>query len=176
MKGKTVWFDMDGVLFDFDKHFVDLIGKKADSGNNIKDYDLVAKDFFSTMPLLPEGHKLYKKLKDAGFTINILSSTGGAKHGQHEEVKKQKLKALKRAGIEAKEKAFVQQAADKANFRYSKNGILIDDKKKTIDKFKNKGGTAFLFKPQHAKDIYEKITKLYESESILSFKEFILIE
>ncbi len=167
---------MDGVLFDFNKHFIETIGKKADTDNNIGHYDLVSKNFFATMPLLDEGYRLYQKLKKDGFTINILSSTGGMKHGQHEAVKKQKIQALKRARIETKEQVFVQQAADKANFKYSKTGILIDDKKKTIDRFKNKGGTAFLFKPKYAQDIYEKITALYESGEILSFQEFILLE
>lgn len=164
---QTIFFDLDGVIFDFDKHFKDVTGidlSQTDGRDVIKEYDLVSKKFFETMPVIKDGLALLKKLKSEGYTIKILSSVG---HIDPKAIEKQKRVALKKNNIPFDDVIFVTRSRYKA--KYADEGVLIDDRMKAIKPFREAGGVAIQYKKGDGNSIYKKITKM----KISTLKEYI---
>jgi FMN phosphatase YigB (HAD superfamily) len=153
-KTKTVYFDMDGVLVDFDAGVKELCGnlslKQFKQKVFIDKDPEYAKPFwdqfdFSGLKQLPSGIKILKFLKDKDVKIAILSSTGGPKH--HEKTKASKSKWLRDNKLkELFDKiVFVPGAKLKKNYA-APNTFLIDDLKSNVTEFKEAGGRAILHK------------------------------
>ena len=76
----TIFVDMDGTITDFDKHFTDLVGKppkQFEQDNGIEEFwrqiDKVhGVKFWSEMPWLPEGKRLWNYVQKHG--AKLLSS------------------------------------------------------------------------------------------------------
>lgn len=167
-----IYFDLDGVIFDFEGHFKTVTGidiSKTNSDKVITDYGLVEKNFFVTMPVIKEGVDLLKKFKKAGYKIKILSSVGRI---DSKEVEKQKRKALKKNNIPFDDAIFVTRSKYKA--QYADSGILIDDRMKAIKPFRDAGGIAFQFKPGSGNKIYRDIVTM--KSKIQTLKEYMLNE
>ena len=154
-----VFVDMDGVVSDFDGHFMDVYGKPMDSMTNKEkgrfwDAECVALRFFANSPAIEEGCNLVTNLGASGFSVVFLTSTGGQL--QHIDIAKQKLDFLNRAGFWMYPVVFATGTESKAKFA-SPDSVLVDDRQKVVDAFRGNGGTAHLFKRELWQDIFEEI-------------------
>jgi len=136
-----IYMDMDGVLTDFDKQLADLLDRPLDRdwdfGNDPKIWakiDEVGEDYWATMEWIPDGHKLWDAVKKHDPTI--LSSPSN--HVSSIEGKKIWLKNNLPGVPYIIEKKKEQHA--------NKEAILIDDRKKNIDKWEQAGGIGILHK------------------------------
>jgi PAS domain-containing protein len=150
-----IYFDMDGVLFDFVKGFEQATGSPLveESGKDLVErYELVDADFFTSLPVIREGVELLRRFHNDGFEIEILSSAGDYRT---DEVIQQKKSALDMAGLGSMKCHFVMHSKEKA--RFANDGILIDDRAKAIDPFISAGGKAYLFDVGQADAIYAQV-------------------
>lgn len=142
-----VFIDMDGVVADFDKHIVDVYGKTMEQMTNKEkdrfwDSECVAYRFFANAPVIDEGCSLVINLRSSGFDVSFLTSTGGQL--QHIDIAKQKLDFLHRIGFVDVPVAFATGTKSKAMFA-SPDRVLVDDRQKVVDAFRENGGIAHLF-------------------------------
>jgi len=148
----TVYLDMDGVIADFDTQF-----KKYSNGIEANEFEAADKRgfwklihfaglrYWMEMPWMPDGKVLYDyltKLKNDGpIHLEILSATSrsnkNAYSGKH-------IWAKRELGDDIKIN-LVEKGAEKAQFARP-NAILIDDKEKCINPFRQAGGMGILHK------------------------------
>jgi hypothetical protein len=157
---KILYLDMDGVLCNFEKRWIDLFGETAKESRDRKEFSpnwdiFVTTGNFEKLDPFPGSDELlefvYKFRKQ--IDIEILSSSGGQKY--HNEVSAQKDVYLKKRGI-ACPRNFVPGRKLKRNFA-TPNSILIDDTPDVIDAFNSAGGIGILHK-----DASETINRLKE--------------
>ena len=133
--------DLDGVLTDFSKQLCKLLNKpldrKYDFGNNPKIWkkiDEAGEEYWATMKWMPDGHELWNYVKKYKPTILTAPS-------RHESSKKGKRVWLR----ENLPKTPYIIDEDKSKHA-KKDYILIDDRKKNIDKWEKAGGIGILHK------------------------------
>lgn len=146
----TVYLDMDGVIADFNAQFLKLSGGidpdefEAKSKRDFwKIIHIAGIPFWTGMPWMPDGKVLYdylKKLNDGGLiNLEILSATSrsnkNAYNGKH-------IWARRELGNDIKVN-LVERGVEKAQFA-TPNTILIDDKEKVINPFRQAGGIGIL--------------------------------
>lgn len=139
---KKFFFDMDGVLFDWEGSFIPMYGDPARMPEEElkKAKKAIAKtDFYENLKRIEEGFKLFNHLKTLG-QVAILTSVGKY---DSENVAEQKKKALLRELGYLPEFHYTQSSKDKA--AYASQGILIDDRAKAVLPFRKAGGKAILF-------------------------------
>jgi GNAT superfamily N-acetyltransferase len=140
----TIYLDMDGVITDFDKKFVELAGMSSKEYENSfgteKFWDFIdikhKVKFFSEMEWMPEGKKLYDFVKQ--FDHKLLSAPSkndASKIG----------KRIWRKNNTPDTQLILASAANKKNYA-DKSNILIDDREKNIQQWKDAGGIGILFK------------------------------
>ncbi len=159
MLDELIFIDMDGVVADFDKHVLDVYGKTMDEMSNKEkdrfwDAECVAFRFFANSPVITEGCNLVSDLVAAGFNVSFLTSTGGQL--QHIEIAKQKLDFLNRIGFGMFPVAFATGTKSKAMFA-APGKILVDDRKKVVEAFRENGGSSILFEREKWQVIFEAI-------------------
>lgn len=142
-----IYLDMDGVLCDFEKRFVDVFGHSAnDVRGTFTDSDqwkqFVEGDHFATLDWYPGGKELLNYLRMFGNNIEILSSSGG--HAYYDKIAEQKTRWLRNNGIDypvniVPGKRFKKDYADPYH-------LLIDDTERNIVEFIEAGGFAILHK------------------------------
>jgi len=140
---KRVFFDLDGVVFDFVGGFEALMGFPIPDGSKdlVENFNLIDRDFFVNLPVYDDAISMMYSLRDAGFEIAVLSSAGDYRHS---ECVAQKLVALDRAGLGwIEDVRFVEHSYEKAMF--ASEGILIDDREKSLVPFWKAGGVAFFY-------------------------------
>jgi hypothetical protein len=165
----TIFMDLDGVIFDFSGHFENTFGVKITPNNTklTETHRLAEKRFFETMPVIKEGVSLLNRLKEAGYIVNILSSTGKT---DADEIKRQKLLALLNNRIQYDKAFFVKTSKDKA--QWASKGVLIDDRMKSIKSFTAAGGHAYMFTELTANTIYEHIIKEFPVKKTEPLREW----
>ena len=152
---------MDGVLTNFESRWAELFGGPAQVVRDRKNFNdewpqFVKKRAFETLDWFPGGQELLKYIQSKNVTVEILSSSGGAKF--HFEVVEQKDFWLKTHDISYKRNIVPGR---KFKVEYAKpNVILIDDTKEIIDSFNAAGGIGILHR-----DVNITIEKL---ESLLN--------
>lgn len=156
-----IYLDMDGVICNFHKRFVELYGEEALGFRDRKNFtvywpDFIEKKQFEDLDWFPGGQELLKFLKDKNVEIEILSSSGGEKF--HTQVEEQKKVWLKKQGIAYKPN-IVPGRKHKAKYATPET-ILIDDTDDVIESFNAAGGIGILHK-----DAAETIQRL---ESLLN--------
>ena len=155
-----IYFDLDGVLADFDSRYETLFGIRPEhKPDRIKHFYANWKTFvegknFETLPLLSNAVKLMQVANSLNVPIEILSSSGGQDY--HEEVTRQKMVWLNKMGIPYKAN-IVPGSARKADYANPWN-ILIDDTPHVVDNYRKAGGTAILHKNS---EVDATIVKLY---------------
>jgi hypothetical protein len=142
-----IYLDMDGVLSDFEKRFVELFGRSASSigGTFTESAEwerFVTHGHFETLDWFPGGKELLQFLGRYDVPIEILSSSGG--HKYHKEISEQKTIWLKNNDIHypvniVPGKKYKKDYADVKH-------ILIDDTERNVVEFIESGGLAFLHK------------------------------
>jgi len=152
-----IYCDMDGVLCDFDAQCDHYFGMKIDeyiaekgekAFNNAMNE--AGKDFWATMPWMPGGEDLWKRIGKMGVTI--LSSPGnykGAKEGKRQWIKdnlnpQPKNIIFRQTGKKHEE---LEGKSEKEITR----SVLIDDYSKNLIPWKYMGGRTIKWKKKSAK-------------------------
>ncbi len=136
-----LFVDLDGVLTDFDKSLSDLLGKPIKGhgqfGNDPKIWkaiDEAGTYFWKSMDWLPDGKELWNAVKK--YDPTILSSP--SRHITSKEGKKMWID---------ENISGTPLILDSKKEKYAKEGyVLIDDRKKNINKWENAGGVGILHK------------------------------
>ena len=115
---KTVYFDMDGTVAEYDKYG-----------------DFLSKGYFENRPVQKNVISLAKRLQEKGYDIKILSKS-------YYFALEEKAKWLQRnmPFIKKEDYIFVPIAADKSNFVSNKYSVLIDDYNPNLDSWTVNGG------------------------------------
>jgi hypothetical protein len=144
-KFKMIYLDMDGVIANFDKRFIELFGVNAKNNLSEDEFQVYFKKFldgknFTTLDLMPGANILFGYLNNTGLPIHILSSTSSQKN--HDEVSYQKEIWLNKHHIDYPA-IFVPGKEYKPNFADSES-ILIDDTESIIKGWNKAGGVGIL--------------------------------
>jgi hypothetical protein len=144
---KRIFVDLDGVMFDFDKHFEECFGshptKVTDSElwNYIHSHE---NEFFYDLPLIKGAIEGIQFIENSGFEPIFLTA---CPIQNYDYIAKQKIKAIRR---EFSEKDYLvlpmNSGKCKKNFMQNPFDILIDDFIKNINPWREAGGIGILFK------------------------------
>lgn len=143
-----IYLDMDGVIADFDKKYIELHGITPREAEKNKKFDHYFNEFieqkgFQTLDLLPgatEGLTFLRK--HLTVPTQILSST--ANEARYDEISKQKKIWLETHGITFTPN-FVPGKRHKWKFA-APDKIIIDDTESVINQWKEAGGIGILHK------------------------------
>lgn len=147
---KNIYLDMDGVLCDFEKRYIELFNEPPASMRDKKDWSVnwtkfIETEQFKTLDWFPGSHDLLTYIKfceNQDINIEMLSSSGGAKY--HKEVTEQKIHWLCEKGISYKAN-IVSGKKYKAEYA-NPESVIIYDTPSIISDFKAAGGYAILHK------------------------------
>ena len=142
-----IYLDMDGVLCDFNKRFVEVnaINPEEVRGTftNSREWEqFVYEEHFATLDWFPGGTELWKYVSSLGVPLEILSSSGG--HRYYDMIVAQKTTWLQENGIDIPVN-IVPGKRYKRDFARSTH-ILIDDTDRNVVEFIEAGGIALLHK------------------------------
>lgn len=139
---KIIYIDMDGVIADFNRRYVELFnhepGEKRDEKFGERWRTLVDDEHFSSLDWMPDAQVLLDYLKSLDVQKAILSSTGG--FNDHNSISKQKQKWLTNRFI-VYPAIFVPGKQYKPGYA-NKDSLLIDDTLSIINAFRQAGGIA----------------------------------
>lgn len=143
---KNIYLDMDGVIADFDKRYIELFNittKQSERDKKwVQFFDKFIQDrHFATLDLMPEAVELMDYLKSTGIPITILSSTSS--ENRDNEIRPQKMEWLKKHKIDFPV-ILVPGARLKKDYA-TPDSILIDDTSKNIDDWRREGGIGILY-------------------------------
>lgn len=145
-KVKVIYVDMDGVLCNFNKLYVEMFNvspsqtDKKDFGPNFR--KLIDDKGFEKLEPMPDFRSFITQLDFFPVPKEILSSTARQEH--HEEISRQKAAWLARMGVNYKQN-FVPGKHLKAQYA-TPDSILIDDTISVIDAWDKAGGIGVLHK------------------------------
>lgn len=141
----------DGVMFDFEKHALEVTGFTMDEVNVSKEakrkfwgainaHIKAGHKFFEELELMDDAPVLWEYLLNTGLTLHICSATGNTTNAEGE----------KRAAVRrhfgdkyADEAHLVRHSQDKAQYA-TPTTILIDDRLKSINPWVEAGGIGIL--------------------------------
>lgn len=140
-----VYFDMDGVIADFDAY---LDRNKLVKGDMFS-LEFVAKNApWMDLPPIYEGVDVLNELiRHDDIPVTILTSTGGGP--THPMVIRQKAWWLSNNGFGDLPVAFAVNTTSKGRFA-TRGAVLIDDRLKVCQSWKKHGGAAILFTRENA--------------------------
>lgn len=166
MKFRKIFFDLDGVLADFNRGVSELLGLEVipqgshtEESHNIlfgamRDFH----DFYGHLEAIEESvilfHELYEKY--GGDVVEILTGVPNPKRNIP-EAKENKLDWVRRY-LPEDTVVHAVQSRYKNTFCYGKEYILIDDFEVNIREWERAGGTGILFK--NADDVRRKLQEL----------------
>ena len=127
MHRHIIYFDLDGVLFDFEQGVLNLTGVDITGQDNFGDKEFKDRifqnpTFFSTLPLMAGAHRMLEYAKGYG-EVQILTATG---YSNEDGVGAQKREAVRRHFGDLKVHT-VPKSDDKAKYAWP-DIILIDDR------------------------------------------------
>lgn len=145
---QRVFFDMDGVLFDWVDMYQQRSSLPLEKFNKLSRTEreeikrtLFDRTFFSEMKPIESGIDLLKFYVDSGYEVSILSATGRVNKA---EVIQGKLESVKK-WIGDIQVQFVDKVEMKGMFVEYPSDILIDDRRLAIDSWVEAGGYGILF-------------------------------
>jgi len=143
-----IYLDMDGVLCNFERRYFELYNELPGSMRDRKDFNVHWHNFietkqFETLAWYPGGKELIDFCMKTKLPIELLTSSGGAKH--HGEVERQKNVWLKNNGLGSLTANVVSGRKRKAEYA-TPNTILVDDTPDVIQSFNTAGGIGILHK------------------------------
>jgi len=155
---RKIYLDMDGVICDFSKKFLDMTGEDfleyAEKYGWRKTWITIEKgglEFWSELEWTVDGKKLWDYLKKLD-NVEILTGSPLFKVGEYAK-KGKEIWVRKNIGD-----IKINHIVGKLKYKYVKNNdILIDDSKRNCDLWKEAGGIAILHK--NADDTIEKLKK-----------------
>ena len=146
-KINCIYLDMDGVIADFEKRYVELFKVQPSSTREYKEFNkffdkFIADGHFETLELMPDAMDLVRALRNALPPTQILSST--ASEQRHKAISEQKIKWLETQGIDFQRNLVPGKELKK---RYARTDtLIIDDTESVIDDWRAAGGVAILHK------------------------------
>lgn len=138
--------DMDGVLADFEKHFLEYTGRNIKEIEKPESYKVISSlpiEWWATIPWMPQAKLLWDFLYNNFENLNILSSPSSDKQRKSH---KGKMQWLEKEGI-VKQITEENCIIAENKHHYVIEGetcILIDDTPKKIDSWKKAGGIGIL--------------------------------
>ena len=146
-KFTMIYLDLDGVIADFRKRYLELFQTSPENDDNRKRFgDRFAKFIhskeFATLDLMPDALELLSHLTTTGVPVEILSST--ARPVSNVTISHQKQTWLDNHGI-TYPAVFVPGKQFKAKYA-NPNSILIDDTYSNIEEWNKAGGVGILHK------------------------------
>jgi beta-phosphoglucomutase-like phosphatase (HAD superfamily) len=143
---KNIYLDMDGVIADFDKRYIELFNITTKQSERDKKWvqffdKFIEERHFATLDLMPEAIELMDYLKSTGIPIIILSSTSS--ENRDDKIRPQKMEWLKKHKIDFPV-ILVPGARLKKDYA-TPDSILIDDTSKNIDDWRREGGIGILY-------------------------------
>lgn len=166
MEIKKIFFDMDGVLADFDNGVLEMCGfetipqnQEYPPGYDDKLWASIREEghFYDKLNLMPGAKEMFDAIYgEYGDKCEILTGVPKPKRNIP-EAGEDKEKWVKRL---LSDKIIVNKVlrAEKVNFCTGKDCILIDDYDRNIAEWEKNGGTGILFTT--AEEVMEKIRKL----------------
>ncbi|MEO1580536.1 MAG: hypothetical protein AAFR91_01740 [Pseudomonadota bacterium] len=138
-----IYFDMDGVIADFEKGIQAKYGEPFSKMHPGKFWNQqVGRDqVFLDLPSVPTGLELLRGVMATKAPVSILTSTGGGKY--HYTIAQEKLAWLERHEIKTPV-CFCLNTASKASFSLP-DTVLLDDRDSVVAKFNEGSGTAYRF-------------------------------
>jgi len=150
-KSMRLFVDMDGVLTDWKKQYLDFGGQDFVDHNDIDWKVTQSLPFWSTMKWLPGGHELWDSLKHLNPTV--LSSPGISRYS----------KEGKAFWVSENLGESTPYILDTQKQRYADGrSILVDDMEKFLGPWEAKGGIGILYKDPSsaARELYRKVMGL----------------
>jgi hypothetical protein len=149
-KIKCVYLDMDGVIADFEKRYIELFGIAPQEAEKNKKFDhyfemFIANDGFADLPLMEGAAEGLEYLRKANVLTQMLTSSSDEK--RHDAVSRQKKLWLEKHGITFYP-IIVPGKKLKQNYA-EPDCILIDDMEINIEQWRAKGGIGILHKDWH---------------------------
>jgi hypothetical protein len=144
---EKLYLDMDGVIANFEKRYLELYGVLPGTMRDRKEWsenwtDFVQTRQFETLDWWPGGQELLEFVATLGVPTEILTSSGGQKF--HDMVAAQKIVWLCNRGITYKANV-VAGRRNKAKYA-APDVVIIDDTPDVIESFVKAGGTGILHK------------------------------
>ena len=146
-KINCIYLDMDGVIANFEKRYLELYGVTPQQTRNNKEFggffdSFIEGNNFITLELMPDAMDLVRALRNALPPTQILSSTASTK--RHEAISKQKIEWLETHGIDFQRNLVPGKELKK---RYARTDtLIIDDTESVINDWRAAGGVAILHK------------------------------
>lgn len=155
MRIDKIYVDMDGVIADFEKRYVERYGhisedvRRSTFRSNFSDF--IETEQFATLEMMPDGRKLITALDEIDIPKEILSST--AYDEVYETISMQKSRWLTTHNI-AWPRNFVPGKRHKYKWA-TRNSLIIDDTWSVIDDWRKAGGIGI-----HHKNAEQTLTEL----------------
>ena len=142
-----IYVDLDGVLADFDGHFIQMFGNKTrEMGDDytwerINQYEKTGNCWFLDLPKMKDSDKLMNYLNSlSGVHIYILTATG---HNFEEHSVQKIIWAKTNFRFKGKDIFVVKKSELKGEYADDES-ILIDDSDRSINAFTENGGIGIL--------------------------------
>ena len=145
-KINCIYLDMDGVIADFEKRYLELYNVTP-SSVNYNEFNTFFDRFiedrnFETLDLMPDAMDLIRALRNALPPTQILSSTASEK--RYDAISTQKIKWLQTHDIDF-QRNFVPGKRHKKKYART-DTLIIDDTESVINDWRAAGGVAILHK------------------------------
>ena len=168
-KSYTLYFDMDGVLVDFQKSYNNLPGGSRIKSNSAEHevskfrekYLTAGSTFWANMDWIHGGKELFQTAESLFHTIKILSSAGTTDVEKGKPVIEGKLQWLSKhlPSIPRENIHIVYGSHRKAEYA-TPNAILVDDLASTIKAWNDKNGIGILHDSKNYKKSIDQLVKL----------------
>ena len=159
----TIYFDLDGVLCDFDKQCDMMDCWKVNGRPDWNKMDEIGPKFWSEMEPIETGMKLLELVQDfckehTGIQVGIMSAIHlkNGKDGKRDWLKK--YTSIRDNIIILNNGSFKQKYAQP-------NSILVDDKLSNVENYKSTGNQAVLF--DRTESVYELFNKIKKAIALL---------
>ena len=159
-----IYFDLDGVLADFDRGVMELAGfnrNGATGGSDIKDdgmWQAIAgvPNFYDKLELMPGAKEMFNSIyKKYGDKVEILTGIPKPKRNITTAAGDKTNWVHRLLGTEIKVNTVLRE--EKKNFYTGPECILIDDLKKNISEWEAYGGTGILF--TSAEEVLQEVNR-----------------
>lgn len=137
---KAIFLDLDGLLFDFEGHFLTLFGQTCDSLPDKEMWQMIDahKTFFQDLPLFPQAKEIYNYCRIDGGRF-ILTA---APFRDFENVCRQKTHAVRNKLDPHAHIIFVPGGRNKHLYMRQRGDLLIDDMERNCRFWNENGGVA----------------------------------
>lgn len=183
---KKIYFDMDGVLADFDKGVLQLCGiENRDQATKTEEEDDLmwakvrdVEHFYDKLDFMPGAREMFLRIyAKYGDRVEILTGIPKERRGIV-TAGEDKIKWIHRL-LGEEIKVHIVYAEEKKNYCFGPEYVLVDDFDRNINEWKEQGGTGILFKnSEQVNEFFELngpeyrlVEKLIDKNSHIAFAE-----